>query len=279
MKKLLYRALQIFDAKSHSNVHQNPSSQPDEIFYGPSESPTSMSSPGHISSIPMGHRFQQNFRPPHHSIPPPRHLRHGSHGFPGLNSAFGEALTEYSLASLDELRSILTLHCPELTPDLEKILSEGASSATLVVDLLQIDEATARLQRIREMLIWANACELLVVLPLPPHITNHLARHINNDLLLTASNHLPPHLHDWPCSHIDDIMPEHLLECLSSTKAIVVEGIYQNGTLMLPTNVIKLLFIIKPHYPDLKLFVHNMPHLPRGIEFAKLTANYQIYTI
>ena len=220
---------------------------------------------------------QQAIHPVHYPL---HHYRHGHRGFPGLNSHFGEAITEYySLASLDELKSLVANHCPELMSDLDRILAGGISLISLVVDLLQIDEASERLKRIRELIILGSNSELLVILPLPPHITNRLLKHIDPGMLLTTSYHMPPHLHGWQCDHIDGIMPDHLLQRLNSTKAIAVEGMYHNGELWVPTNIIKLMFIIQPHYPNMKLFVHNMPHVPRHLELAKLTVDYQIHTI
>lgn len=255
----------------------NPPNHP-EMSAGVSSAPFP-SLPGPPASDSLKPRLELRTRPLSQNHHHPSFHVHRHPGFLELNSPCIEALTECSINSIEELRSLLDSNSPEMVPVLDRIIDQGFTELPLVIDLLQNAEASERLLRFRELSILAHRSELLVIFPLPPHITNRLAKHIYNGLLLTASDHLPPHLHGWSCEHIDSIIPDHLLARVGSIKAIAVAGKCQNRELWVPTNVVRFLYIIESSHSNLKLFIHDLPHVPLHLEMTKVSISYQVYTI
>lgn len=209
-------------------------------------------------------------RPPHHH-PHPRAFR-------DVNSPFTEALSEYRCPeTIDHLMALIQTHQPGLAPILNNIIGEKINDPHVAVMLLQIDEGIERLRALRELILLIAHKKAAVIFPLPPHISDRLMVAVDRDVTFTSDHHLPPHLAWQGSQHIEHLMPHDIAQRLNGLEALALEGVHDNGNLSVRRNVARLLQII--HNPRLRLFVHQLPHVPHHVELAMLDGEYEVIYI
>ncbi len=193
--------------------------------------------------------------------------------FPGLNSHVMETLAEMSLSidSLDEIRDIVSRHdrvCLELLGRIEKQDTHNPSTA---ITFLIIDDAIRNLQTRRRLLKDLMDKKGIILLPLPPHLSNFLLRITPEDMIF-FSDGAPPHLKH---SHYDDIDFISLPEILGRTDHVdllVTEGYIENQEIFIRRNVTNIIYNLSSSGLR-EIFIHNMPHIPPHSEFMKFEKN------
>src|SRR3990167_86046 len=130
----------------------------------------------------------------------PNHLRI----FPGINSEVLEAIIEISddIPALSELKQIISLHAKDCLELLNKIESEGIKDSQTAVNLLLVDEAIRNLTIRRNL--FRNLIDKtgVVLLPLPPHLSDSFLALADHSLVFISDDEVPPHLKHVHYNHL-----------------------------------------------------------------------------
>jgi hypothetical protein len=208
------------------------------------------------------------FQPKH-----PLHHRHPRKPFPGLSSAFTNALAE-ALESRDmEERSIENLidrYAPHLRDEWQQIRSLGIENKTANFSLLQIAEAKHLLENRVKAIIALAKREAIAILPLPPHIADSFNFETQDGNVLTADHEVPPHLRHLVLKPVDSLLPTDIQEQFSGIEAVVVEGYAETDALYTRRSAARLIQLLESAGKQISIFVHLMPHRPHFADFVAL---------
>ena len=190
--------------------------------------------------------------------------------FPGLNFHIMETLAEMSLNinSLDEIKDIISRYdhvCLELLERIEKNDTHNPSTA---ITFLLIDDAIKNLQIRRRLFKDLIDKKGIILLPLPPHLSDSLLTITPKDMIFLSDGALPPHLKHAHYDDIDFISSPELLDRTSHSELLVTEGYIENQEIFFRRNVVNTVYNLLSN--GLKeVYIHNIPHIPPHAEFIK----------
>lgn len=198
--------------------------------------------------------------PPHAQLNgPPRH--HPPH--PPPEPAFFEALATYDCKDVAELDRLVAQYRPDLLPLLHSIVPEVTTDPYAARELLRIYDARLRLETLHDLLQLAIQSKLAAILPLPPHIADHLISLLPATNIFASEDELPPH---FPrCIQLDTLMPAEIVERLGTVEAFAVDGFEEGNGLLMRRSVVRVLQML-PHQP--RLYFHSLPHRPHHADLA-----------
>ena len=197
----------------------------------------------------------------------PNHLRI----FPGINSEVLEAIIEISddIPALSELKQIISLHAKDCLELLNKIESEGIKDSQTAVNLLLVDEAIRNLTIRRNL--FRNLIDKtgVVLLPLPPHLSDSFLALADHSLVFISDDEVPPHLKHVHYKHLSFVDPETVDRNLNNVQSVITEGYMENDNVYVRRNSAILIYqLCKKGLKD--VFIHSIPHIPPHSNFVEL---------
>jgi excisionase family DNA binding protein len=190
--------------------------------------------------------------------------------FPGLNFHVMEALAEMSskINSLDEIRDIVSRHDHVCLEFLERIEKNDTDNPSTAITFLLIDDAIRNLQTRRRLFKNLIDKKGIILLPLPPHLSDSLLRIVPKDMIFLSDEALPPHLKSVHYDDINLISSPELIKRITDLKLLVTEGYVENQEIYFRRSVINTIYNLS--FNGLKeVFIHNIPHIPPHAEFIK----------
>lgn len=152
---------------------------------------------------------------------------------------------------------------------LENIVKKYNLDTRKSLILVFIEEAINNLQIKREILIdLAIKDKALLILPLPPHLFFYFFEFLNYGQIINSEDRIPPHLDSYKkfIINIDQIDPVVLHEKFSKTKILLIDGLKTKNGYLIRRSVANL--IIQYLQTIEKIYIHNIPHLPKDQKFA-----------
>jgi hypothetical protein len=218
--------------------------------------------------------------PAHHEIekPKPRHLdppKSAPRLVSELNSSELRALEKEARGhSIEEIRDLLIEHKPSRVADFDRIVASGRRRPFDALRSMRLKEAADVLGSLHELERLAAVRKAGALLPVPPHIGDHVLYSFDEDLVLATEDHLPHHLARMGYDRIDDLLPDDIAARFRGIEAMLLEGFVRRGSLMVRKAAAAAIQIVGNE--DLRLFVHPMPHLPDHIAFEEVGRDYPV---
>jgi len=194
--------------------------------------------------------------------------------FPGLNFHTMEALAEMSLDidSIDEIRDIVSKYDPVFLEILNKIEKNDTHNPSTAITFLLIDDAIRNLQTRRRLFKDLINKKGLILLPLPPHLSDSLLTITPRDMIFLSDGVLPPHLKHAHYDNLDFISSPELLSRTDRIELLVTEGYIEDQTIFFRRNVVNAVYNLSSN--GLKeVYIHNIPHIPPHVDFIKFEKN------
>lgn len=191
--------------------------------------------------------------------------------FPGINSNIMETIMEMSgeMPMISDLKGIIEEHAKECLSLINKIEEEGITDTQVAVNLLLIDEAIKNLTIRRNLFMRLIQRKAIILLPLPPHLSDPTLTIAHHDLVLIVDGNLPPHLRHAHYKNLDFIPPNDLDELTKGVEAVVLEGYVENKMIYIRQNASNLIYQLC--LSGLKdIFIHSIPHIPPHSRFIEL---------
>ena len=113
----------------------------------------------------------------------------------------------------------------------------------------------------------AAAGELVVTLPLPPHLEGMILEQLEECMVFLADDP-PPHLEGAALRFLDDLLPQEVQETFAKVKGIVAEGQFRSGGVYTRRSVVRVMQMLPT--AQVTLFLHPMPHRPPHAAFAQV---------
>ena len=206
----------------------------------------------------------------------PNHLRI----FPGINSEVLEAIIEMSedIPAISELKQIISLHAKDCLELLNKIEAEGVKDSQTAVNLLLVDEAIRNLTIRRSL--FKNLIDKtgVVLLPLPPHLSDSFLALADHDLVFISDEEIPPHLKHVHYKNLTFLDPETIDNSLKNIESVITEGYLENNNIYVRRNSAILIYqLCKKGLKD--VFIHNIPHIPPRSNFVELNTGGELVDI
>lgn len=191
--------------------------------------------------------------------------------FPGLNFHVMETLAEMlpNINSLDEIRNIILKHDRAFLNVLDRIEKNDARDPSTVITFLLIDDAIRNLQTRRRLFKDIIDKKGIILLPLPPHLSDSLLTITPKDMVFLSDAALPPHLKHAHYDDLDFISSPELLDRTDHIELLVAEGYIENQEIYFRRNVINTIYNLSSNGLR-EIFIHNIPHIPPHAEFLRL---------
>ena len=191
--------------------------------------------------------------------------------FPGINSEVLEAIIEMSsdMPAISELKQIISIHAKDCLELLTKIEAEGVTDSQTAVNLLLVDEAIRNLTIRRSL--FKNLIDKtgVVLLPLPPHLSDSFLALADYNLVFISDEDIPPHLKHVHYKNLTFLDPEAVDKSLKNARSIITEGYLENNNIYVRRNSAVLIYqLCKRGVED--VFIHSIPHIPPGSNFVEL---------
>jgi len=214
---------------------------------------------------------------------PDKHHKHKKPLLPGLNSHAIEAIIEMSseLYSVNEIRDVIATHARECIELIDKIEEEGITDPQIAINLLLIDEAIKNLQIRRNLFMHLLGKKAIVLLPLPPHLSDSFLAITPPEMVFVCDNNLPPHLKHARYNNLLYLSPGELAAKTKGVKKIVQEGYMENNEIFVRRSAANITYQLCFGELD-EIFIHSIPHIPPNSEFIKLEtggSNIKISTV
>lgn len=203
--------------------------------------------------------------------------------FPGINSVIMETIMEMSgeMPMISDLKEVIEEHAKECLSLINKIEEEGITNTQVAVNLLLIDEAIKNLTIRRNLFMRLIQRTAIILLPLPPHLSDPMLTVSHHDLVIIADRNLPPHLRHAHYKNLEFIQFNDLEDITKGIEAVVLEGYVENGRIYIRQNAANLIYQLC--LKSLKdVFIHTIPHIPPHSHFIELNtrgANINVMTI
>jgi len=207
-----------------------------------------------------------------------KHKNHKHHKkpviFQGINSHILEAISEMSrdIKTIDDIKSIIKDHANECYGLLNQIEKEGVHDTHTAINLLLIDEAIKNLQLRREIFRELITNKAIILLPIPPHLSDAFLGVTSVDMVYSADGEMPPHLKH---AHYPHIKYEILLRNknkFDGVEALVIEGYYEKNEVFVREDAANFIYFL--NHPLKKIYIHSIPHIPPHSRFVKLDPEY-----
>lgn len=193
--------------------------------------------------------------------------------FPGINSVIMETIMEMSgeMPMISDLKGVIEEHAKECLSLINKIEEEGITDTQVAVNLLLIDEAIKNLTIRRNLFMRLIQRTAVILLPLPPHLSDPMLTVAHHDLVIIADRNLPPHLRHAHYKNLEFIPFNDLEDLTKGIEAVVLEGYVENGRIYIRQNAANLIYQLC--LGSLKdVFIHTIPHIPPHSHFIELNA-------
>lgn len=190
--------------------------------------------------------------------------------FPGLNFHVMETLAEMSLNinSLDEIRDIILKHDRVFLNALDRIEKNDTRDPSTAITFLLIDDAIKNLQARRRLFKDIIDKKGIILLPLPPHLSDSLLTITPKDMVFLSDAALSPHLKHAHYDDIDFISLPELLDRATDMKLLVTEAYIENQEIYFRRNVVNAIYNLSSNGLR-EIFIHNIPHIPPHAEFIR----------
>jgi len=211
-----------------------------------------------------------------HTAHPHKHLQI----FPGINSEIMETIMEMSgdLPLLGDLKEVISSHAKECLELINKIEEEGIKDTQVAVNLLLVDEAIKNLTIRRSLFTRLIRKTSLVLLPLPPHLSDPFLALADHNLVFVTDGNLPPHLRHAHYRTLDYIDLIELDNITKGIEAVVLEGYRENNNIYIRRNTASLIYqLCAKNLKD--VFIHDIPHIPPHSNFVELNTGGLIVNI
>uniref|UniRef100_A0A7C4TQL8 DNA-binding protein n=1 Tax=candidate division WWE3 bacterium TaxID=2053526 RepID=A0A7C4TQL8_UNCKA len=210
---------------------------------------------------------QETFLPPHRTPHDQKHLKI----LPGINSEIIETIIEMSgdLPILSDLKEVISDHAQDCLGLIEKIEKEGITDTQVAVNLLLVDEAIRNLTIRRNLFSELIQKTVLVLLPLPPHLSDPMLALADHNLVLSTDGNLPPHLRHSHYRSLDYIDLIELENISKGINGVVLEGYRENNNIYVRRSAAGLIYqLCAKNLKD--VFIHDIPHIPPHSNFVEL---------
>jgi len=177
-------------------------------------------------------------------------------------------------APIEEIRRLLLEHKPILAAEFDRIVASGRRKPVEALRSIQLKEAADMLGALHELGQLAAARKAGALLPVPPHIADHVLYCFDEDLVFSTEDHLPPHLARIGYDMIDDLLPDDVVARFVGIEALLLEGFVRKGSLLVRKSAVAAIQMLGNK--DLRLFVHRMPHMPHHVEFETVAGEYSV---
>jgi hypothetical protein len=114
----------------------------------------------------------------------------------------------------------------------------------------------------------AAAGQLLVTLPVPPHLEDWAFERVDQEMVFVVEEHLPPHLEEAELPFLDDLLPHEVQKNFENVRGILAEGQIRGGAVITRRSVVRVIQLLPK--AQVTLFLHHMPHRPPHAEFARV---------
>jgi len=182
---------------------------------------------------------------------------------------------------ISDLKEVIEEHAKECISIINKIEKEGITDTQVAVNLLLIDEAIKNLTIRRNLFMRLIDRKAIILLPLPPHLSDPTLTIAHHDLVLIVDRNLPPHLRHAHYKNLDFVPPNDLYELTKGVEAVVLEGYVENNMMYVRQNASNLIYQLC--LSGLKdIFIHSIPHIPPHSHFIELDTrgiNVNIMTV
>jgi hypothetical protein len=122
----------------------------------------------------------------------------------------------------------------------------------------------------------AAAGELVVALPVPPHLEDWVCEQVDEGMVFLAEDPPPPHLEESNLRFINDLLPQEIHETFANVKGILAEGQLRGGA-STRRSVVRLIQMLPG--AQVTLFLHHMPHRPPHAEFAQVDRAVEVVEV
>lgn len=149
------------------------------------------------------------------------------------------------------------------------------SPSQVIADFLGL-EAQINLASRRKMVKYLQKDEALVFLPLPPHIFETVITSVSDKLMFNSEDKEPAHIAEYHIPKLNSGL--EVIEKYGYMEVVVTDGQIINSNLIVRENVAGVLsYLMKGNLK--KIFLHRIPHLPKGQNFVKLTVDRSVISI
>lgn len=213
---------------------------------------------------------------------PPSRIRSMRHAqiIPGINSRVMEAIVAIShdLDRISELKEVISENARQWLGFIEKIEEEGVTDLRTAMELLLIDEALKNLNTRRSLFLRLMNGTAMVLLPLPPHLSDAFLEIAQNDRVFHTDRNLPPHLRHTYFPQIEVIPLAQLQNLMRGVEAVILEGYLEHEHIYVRDTASNVVYLLSSM--GLKhIFVHSIPHIPPQARFVELIVNETDITI
>jgi len=210
--------------------------------------------------------------PPHRRTPhPPPHHR----GHMGLNSLLAETLEELSSTFQDvqTIEAIVHELDEDAFPIFARVAGEGIVDPRAFLERFLELEALERLNTRSFMLSDVTQNLAVVLLPLPPYITDLLRPILHPELTFHTTEHPPVHIQKDHFRPLDFEQFRHLLSSTSQTDALILDGQLLRNVLLIRASAASILELLVNRALK-RIYLHKIPHLPRRDRFVSLDISH-----
>lgn len=170
---------------------------------------------------------------------------------------------------LSELKEVIAEHGRECLALVEQIEKEGITDPQVAVNLLLYDEAIRNLTIRRNLFIRMMQGTAIVLLPLPPHLSDPFLGVAKPHRIFSAERNLPPHLKRTYARTLDTIPLAELEALIDGVDSLVLEGYIEHNSIYIRDTAANLIFLLSSK--GLRdIYVHSIPHIPPQSRFVEL---------
>lgn len=198
-------------------------------------------------------------------------LDHNHFIVPNLNSYALEAVLEVAgkFKDISEIEDLIKNLDKDSLDLLQQVKQSGIKEPEKLIQLLVLEEASQNLEIRKQLFKYALERLILVILPLPPYLTDIIIGNLGQNLVISSEETLPPHLSKYEIPLLDDLNPFQVKESYTNIEYLILDGYEDEQELFVRQNTAVLIQLLSS---NLKLvYVHQLPHPPRNTKLVKLT--------
>lgn len=196
--------------------------------------------------------------------------------FHGINSHILETVSELSseISSIDELKNIIKDHAQECISLIENIEKEGVNNTKTAINLLLLDEAIKNLQLRRSLFGSLIQKQALILLPLPPHLSDPFLSVAPIESVFSVERIMPPHLKHSHYPFFNFINPLEIKEKFGNITSIVTEGYFEHNMTYIRREAAQAIYLLGDQISN--VFIHSIPHIPPHSQFEPINIGNKI---
>lgn len=189
----------------------------------------------------------------------------------GINSRTLQTIREIAadIGHLDQLKELLNAHARECLDLLDRIELDGVTDPAVAIDLLLIDEAARNLAVRRDLYLKLIRNHAIILLPLPPHLSDSFLHIAGPDLVFHTDGDLPPHLSHNFSRNLSRLPFPEVEAIVHQATGVVLEGYVEQERVYVRDTAANLLYIMS-NVGLTDVFLHLIPHIPPRTRFVEL---------